>query len=434
MTFMRSGFLRVSLFKVLVAAIIALVASWQPLMPAVSADHVAYPSQSTVAGPVKQVDERLIGASSRFAFKFYNQLLKQDTNTNTNVFVSPSSVILALAMTYNGAEGTTRQAMARTLEIEGLNLSEVNSGFAELQRGADDADPKVQLKIANSLWARQGFTMKPEFVERSKKNYGAEVTSLDFNNPAAPTTINSWVKHKTDNLIESIVDRIDSDTVLFLINSIYFKGQWKIEFEKAKTKEENFHLLGGQQKKVQMMSQSGQYQYFKGEDFQAVALPYGNGRISMYVFLPDKATSLEAFEKKLTSENWEGWMKSIFRVEPGTVTLPRFKVEYRTDLNDVLKALGMAEAFDPNVADLSGIAAINPAARLYISDVKHKAVAEVNEEGTKAAAVTSVGVSVTSVQVLREPFTMKVDRPFFFAIRDNTTGLLLFMGSIVDPK
>jgi serpin B len=153
----------------------------------------------------------------------------------------------------------------------------------------------------------------------------------------------------------------------------------------------------------------------------------------MYVFLPDKGTTLEQFQTKVTFENCDTWIKNL-RFEPGTVMLPRFKVDYETDLNNVLKSLGMGEAFDANLADFSGIASINSAARLYISEVKHKALAEVNEEGTKAAAVTSVGMSVASIQVPREPFTMKVDRPFFFAIRDDATGAVLFMGSIVDPK
>src|SRR4030095_6584835 len=157
------------------------------------------------------------------------------------------------AMTYNGAEGKTREAMARALEIEGMSLGEVNSGFAELQRAAAAADPKVQLKIANSLWARQGFILKPEFVERSKKTFGAEVTTLDFDSPEAALKINSWVKNKTDNLIDSIIDRISSEQMMFIVNAIYFKGQWKAEFDKAKTKDDDFQLATGQQKKVPMM-------------------------------------------------------------------------------------------------------------------------------------------------------------------------------------
>lgn len=182
-----------------------------------------------------------------------------------------------------------------------------------------------------------------------------------------------------------------------------------------------------------MMSQSGRYVYFEGKDFQAVNLPYGQGRVSMYVFLPSTNTTLDDFHKNLTPENWETWMNS-FRLTPGDIMLPRFKVEFEVGLKDTLKALGMAEAFDPGIADFSGMAKLTPTERLFISEVKHKAFAEVNEEGTKAAAVTSVAIATGSITIPPKPFVMKVDRPFFFAIRDNVTGALLFMGSIVDPK
>ena len=379
------------------------------------------------ARSVKKIDDRLIAATSRFSFKLYNQLLKQ--RTGKNVFVSPSSVILALAMTYNGAEAETRQAMARALELEGLSLDEVNRGFADLKSMLGSADPKLQLNIANSLWARKGFSLKPDFIQRTKDFYAAEVASLDFSSATAPATINSWVKNNTGGRIEKIVDdKISDDTILFLINAIYFKGQWSTEFEKSKTREDDFKLADGSQKKLPLMSQSGKYNYYKAKDFQAVSLPYGSGRMSMYVFLPDKSTSMEQFERNLTVANWEAWMRS-FRPAPGELMLPRFKIEYEVNLNDVLKALGMAEAFDSTRANFSGIAQ----GGIYISEVKHKTIAEVNEEGTVAAAVTSVGIQVASVQPPQENFIMKVDRPFFVAIRDNVTGTVLFMGSIADP-
>ena len=236
----------------------------------------------------------------------------------------------------------------------------------------------------------------------------------------------------TEGKIDRIIDRIEPEAVLFLINGIYFKGQWQISFDKEKTKEDIFRLAGGTQKKLPMMFQSRRFLYQKGKGFQAVALPYGAGRISMYVFLPDEQTTLDQFERNLTIENWQSWMNT-FRFVPGDLTLPRFKVEYDASLNDMLKALGMAEAFDPSRADFSGIAGPSAGNRVFISEVKHKALAEVNEEGTVAAAVTSVGIFTTSAQPPQEPFTMKVDRPFFFAIRDNTTGVVLFMGSVADP-
>ena len=425
---LTSGLLtRARSITVLLAAMLGLIVSSNIVVTSkVSSSRLSNSRFMMQQQPVKKVDDRLIAATSRFSFKLYNQLLKQGTSKNR--FVSPASVLLALAMTYNGAEGETRQAMARALELEGLSSEEVNRGFADLKSMLGSADPKLQLNIANSLWARKGFALKPDFIQRTKEFYAAEVTSLDFSNPGAPGTINSWVKNNTGGRIDKIVDKISDDTILFLINAIYFKGQWTVEFEKSKTREDDFKLADGSQKKLPMMSQSGKYNYYKGKDFQAVSLPYGSGRMSMYVFLPDKSTSLDQFERNLTAANWETWMKS-FRVAPGELMLPRFRVEYEVNLNDALKALGMSEAFDSTRANFSGIAQ----GGIYISEVKHKTIAEVNEEGTVAAAVTSVGIQLASVQPPQENFIMKVDRPFFVAIRDNVTGTVVFMGSIADP-
>ena len=225
-------------------------------------------------------------------------------------------------------------------------------------------------------------------------------------------------------------DQINPDDVLFLINVIYFKGQWQFEFKKENTKPDVFTLAGGEQKRVSMMSQSRNFSYYKGRGFQSVALPYGKGGVSMLVFLPDEMKSLREFERDLTPENWDGWMKS-FRSTQGTLMLPRFKVEWESKLNDALMALGMEEAFDPQRANFSQMAKPNSGNAFYISSVRHKAVCEVNEEGTVAAAVTSVTMGVTSAPP--PPFSMKVDRPFFFAIRDNQTGVILFMGSVTSP-
>lgn len=377
-----------------------------------------------------EVDNRLISATTRFSFKLYDQLLKRRTSDNT--FVSPTSAMLALAMTYNGSDGTTRQAMARTLELEGMSLEDVNRAFADLKTALAPSDPKVQLRIANSLWARHDFTLNPAFIERNKQHYDAEIASLNFADPATPKAINSWVNKNTEGKIEKIVEQIDDGTVLFLINAIYFKGEWQSAFKKEKTKQDVFKLAGGAQKELPMMSQSGSYFYYKGKDFQSVALPYGSGRVSMYVFLPDEQKGLEQFEKDLTPANWDVWMRS-FQVTPGDLMLPRFKLEWESRLNKALIDLGMAEAFDPTRADFSQMMKVSSGNKLFISEVRQKSLCEVNEEGTVAAAVTSVVIGVGSVQAPRERFVMKVDRPFFFAIRDNQTGVLLFMGSVTNP-
>lgn len=379
------------------------------------------------AGSKSQVDTRLTSASSRFSLKLYDRIQKGDTSKNT--FVSPTSIMLALAMTYNGSYGTTRQAMARALEIDGMSLEEANQAFADLKSVLAPTDPKIQLKIANSLWSRKGFAIKPAFLERNKQYYGAEVASLDFRSSSAVQTINSWVSKNTEGKIEKIISEIRDSDILFLINAIYFKGQWQHEFDKKKTKPDVFHLAAGEQKQVPMMSQSRSYFYYKGKNFQSVALPYGKGGVSMYVFLPDEQTGLDQFEEDLTPENWEGWMKS-FSVRPGEVTLPRFKVEWEGNLNETLASLGMAEAFDGR-ADFSQIAEPVGGERIFISEVMHKSFCEVNEEGTVAAAATSVGMGLASMPP--PPFVMKVDRPFFFAIRENQTGLILFIGSVRNP-
>ena len=412
--------IRVHSKKALVASVIALM---------VCSNLTLATKRSESEATTMQVDSRLTAATSRFSFKLYDQILKQRTKQNT--FVSPASVMLALAMTYNGADGTTRQAMARALEVEGMSLEEVNRAFAGLKSALAPSDPKIQLKIANSLWARRDFPLNPAFIERNKQHYGAEIANLDFADPGAPKIINSWVSRNTEGKIEKIVEQISDNDVLFLINAIYFKGKWKFEFKKENTKPDMFKLTAEEQKEVPMMSQSESFLYYKGKDFQSVALPYGTGKVSMYVFLPDEPKSLAQFEKDLTPENWDTWMRS-FRVTPGDLLLPRFKVEWESSLNGALAALGMAEAFNPARADFSQMAKVN-SGELFISQVKHKSWCEVNEEGTEAAAATSVTMSLTSVQEPRERFYMKVDHPFFFAIRDNQTGVVLFMGSVTNP-
>ena len=374
------------------------------------------------------IDNRLVTANERFGFKLFAEVRKQDAGKN--VFISPASVGLALAMTYNGAVGETGQAMERVLEIQGMNHAELNNAYAQLRQGLESPDPKVELNIANSLWARKGVTFNPDFIQRDKQFYGADVTALDFNDPAAAATINSWVADKTKGKINKIVDQIDAQSILFLINAIYFKGKWSVEFDKAKTKEDMFTTGSGQQKRHPMMQQSGKYNYYEDKTFQAVSLPYGSGGVSMYVFLPTTVTTLNDFQKNLTAANWDTWMKQFVQTQ-GDISVPRFRVEYEIGLNESLKALGMGVAFDPARANFTGI--VQGPENAFISKVKHKTFAEVNEEGTEAAAVTSIEMRVTSVMRPPKTFRMIIDHPFFFAIRDNKTGTILFMGSIVDP-
>ena len=384
------------------------------------------PSYEQLATPV--VNPKVTAANTKFSFKLFSEILKQNNSQNSqNIFISPTSVAIALAMTYNGAKGETQQAMAKTLELQGISLQEINSANAALIAAVQNADDKVQLNIANSLWAKQDINFNSDFLQTTEDFYKATVTNLDFSDPGAVNAINDWVRQSTNGKIDAIVQQINPDDVMFLINAIYFKGKWTKEFDPKQTTIGQFYLTTGEQKQHPLMSQSGKYSYYENKKFQAVSLPYGNdGRLSLYVFLPSDNSSLTAFYQALNAENWEKWITQ-FRNRQGSIRLPRFKINYDLTLNDALKALGMGAAFEPK-ADFSGIGD-----NLALSEVKHKTFVEVNEEGTEAAAATSVGITLTSAP-LEQPFQMSVNRPFFCAIRDNQTGTVLFMGSIVNPQ
>ncbi|MEQ9626130.1 serpin family protein [Coleofasciculus chthonoplastes] len=376
--------------------------------------------------PNPSVNTKLVEANTKFGFKLFSEILQE--NSNNNVFISPTSIAIALAMTYNGASGETQAAMANALELQGMSLSEVNQANEALKTTLENADSDIQLSIANSLWAKQDISFKPDFLRRNQEFYDTQVTNLDFANPEAKRVINNWVKENTNGKIPQIISEIQPNDILFLINAIYFKGNWMEQFDKDKTVERPFYLVDGTQKEHPMMSQSGEYQYYEDDTVKAISLPYGKGRLSFYVFLPRENISLDTFEQQLTPEKWQQWMNR-FGKRDGSIVLPRFKLEYEIQLNKALKALGMDVAFDRR-ADFSNMTEED----VLINQVKHKTFVEVNEEGTEAAAATSVGMVLTSAAIPQTPFEMVVDRPFFCAIRDNQTGTILFMGSIREPK
>lgn len=390
------------------------------------AESILPKSELPVSGKATSLDTKFISANSKFGFNLFSQLLAQDSNKN--IFFSPSSISLALAMTYNGASGSTQESIAKALQLQGMDLQQINYNYSQLKSSLEKTDPKVTLNIANSLWANKNANLKADFIKNNQDFYQAKVTNLNFSDSQAPNIINNWVEDNTEGKIKKIVDKIESDQLLFLLNAIYFKGSWTKEFDPEKTDDLPFYLSSGEEKLYPTMSQSGNYKYYETEDFQSVSLPYGeNGRLSFYIFLPKQNSDLASFYANLNVSNWEKWM-SLFTKREGSIRLPRFKMDYEVSLNDALTALGMGEAFS-NSADFS-----NMGNNLTISEVKHKTFVEVNEEGTEAAATTSVGIQLTSAELSSpEPFRMIVNRPFFFTIRDNQTGSVLFMGSMVEP-
>ena len=376
------------------------------------------------------VDKSLTAACNSSAIALFKELSKTSA-AGDNIFISPLSVTMALSMVTNGAAGDTLSGMKTALSLGGMDAGTMNAAYKNLIESLENADAGVVLTIANSLWIRDTFSpaVKRAFIDTLSTYFACAPRTLDFASPQAVATINSWVESKTNGLIKSVIDKIDDGIVLFIINAIYFKGGWITEFPAAATKADTFNSPSGAVP-AQFMNASAKFKYYDGADFSAVRLPYGRDKIAMYIFLPKQAAGYDAFLNSFPSSGHDAAMAAMASSQAVTVNLkmPKFKFEYGVKrLNDALKALGMQAAFDPSAADLSNIAS-----NLYIAFVDHKAVIDVNEKGSEAAAVTVIGIGVTSVPVDIVNFT--VDRPFLFTIRDDRTGCVLFMGKVAEPK
>lgn len=360
----------------------------------------------------------------------FDVLAEIEEDEDNNVFISPASLFMALSMVYNGADGKTKEEIAKTLHVDGMEVNELNKANASLLMEALKESDKIQLNIANSIWLNEKYHFQDDFSKSNRDYFNAEIQEIDVADSESAKSINDWVKSATNQKIDKIVESpLKANLVALLINAIYFKGDWKYEFDKDLTKNETFHLADGTIMDIPLMSLNENLLYMENEHFQAVQLPYGEGEMSMNVFLPNENSSLEEFKKTLSNENWMAW-KNEFSAEIGTIRLPKFQLEYETSLNDTLKILGMESAFDDN-ADFTKM--IKDGDSLEISEVKQKTFIDVNEEGTEAAAVTSVAISETSAPI-HAPFVLEVNRPFFFAITDDETDTILFMGSISKPQ
>ncbi|NLN19094.1 MAG: serpin family protein [Firmicutes bacterium] len=380
-------------------------------------------------------DPEVIAAQNGFGFELYRKLISEGVSSDEQgIFISPASISLALSMTYNGARGETKAAMARTMGLESFSPETVNGSQAALvqqaaQRSADDQG--IELRMANGLWQDERLSLRKDFVHLNQRFFGATVRSLDFDDPAAAEIINQWVSENTEGRIPRLLHGIDPQTVLFIVNAVYFKGDWTRPFDPHLTRTRPFYPAGGGQRDMPMMYQEGMFSHHEGPGFQAVRLPYGDEEsVAMYVFLPDLRSDLDEFHERLTYDNWEQWLAGFSR-KNGRVMIPRFRLDFKTKLNEPLKELGMAIAFDPARADFSAMADTYPGTNLSISEVIHQSFLLVNEEGTEAAAATSVGMRLTSAPVYQ--FDFIADRPFFLVIRDELNGAILFMGSVLTP-
>jgi serine protease inhibitor len=373
--------------------------------------------------PLSAPEQTVLGAANDFTFALFRQL--NESQRDSNVFVSPLSASMALGMTMNGAAGTTFDQMRTALAFGDATQQEINEGYKKLIALLRGLDGSVDFRIANSIWYRQGVPFTSSFLDAARTWFDAEVQGLDFASPAALPTVNGWVDRSTGGKIPTILSEIRPEHVMFLINAIYFKGSWRDRFDPAETRDAQFRAANGRHQPMKLMHRHGKMRYVVTPQFQAVDLPYGRDAFAMTVLLPAEGTDVETLAASLRRDAWAGWIAQLREVTMD-LYLPRLKLTYERKLNDDLKALGMRDAFVPDGADFTRMAPPPTGFHLYVDFVKQKTYVDVNEEGTEAAAATAVGIALTSA-----PPAMRVDRPYLFVIRERLSGTLLFIGKIV---
>ncbi|MCY7350835.1 MAG: serpin family protein [Cytophagaceae bacterium] len=373
--------------------------------------------------PLTLSSARFGAESSEFAFQFFQTLLDQETKDN--VIASPLSLHIALGMLLNGADGQTAEELKTVLRLKGYSPEAYNEVYRQLVDGLPKVDNRVSLSIANSIWHRQSYSIEAPFVEALKTTFQAEARPLT--NDVGP--INSWVDEKTKGKIKKMYDEIPEETVLILLNAVYFKGDWTKTFDDKLTEKEQFFYEDGRKKlhEVQMMHQEGSFKRAFNEEFGAVELPYGNGDFRMTLLLPREGLTTKALMKTFSASAWTDLQQ---RLGEGKINvgLPRFEFEYEATLNATLQAMGIRDAFIERVADLTRI---RKQRDLFVSLVKQKAYIKTDEKGSEAAAVTGISIDVTSAGPV--PRSIVLNRPFLFFISEKNSNTVLFAGRVGEP-
>ena len=375
----------------------------------------------TAAAPVA------IQSSNEFGIELFTRVTESE---NKNLMLSPLSASTALTMLLNGCGGDTYSQLQGTLKYpEEMSISEINEAYKSLVGQLLKVDPKVQLALANAIFYRNGFDVKQPFLATMSDDYKANVKALDFTAPSAIGTINKWASDNTKGKIPEVLNEISEDAVMFIMNALYFNGDWSYQFDKSMTQELPFHPDGGTTVNVPTMMGEVGSKLAGGNGFRAIEMPYGQTNFTMVVIVPDE--SLNALYPSFTHEVWDKLCSDLDeRQEFGktNVTIPKFKFSYEKFLNDQLKSMGMIDAFSSTDADLSGISD----SQLFVSFVKQNTFVEVDEKGTEAAAVTTIGINLTSAGPHSSQFN--IDKSFIFAIRERTTNTLLFIGQVINPQ
>lgn len=374
---------------------------------------------------VSAVNEQMVRGINDFGVSLLKELWEEKKE---NIFLSPVGVEMCFAMVLRGAGGNTQREIQEVLGLSGMTEEEIHRGNQNLLRTLNRTGAKVEVHCANSLWGREGIPFYQDFLEDARRFYQAEVQVVDFGNPETIAQINQWVGRETNHRIDRILDRLSPDAILVLLNAIYFKGKWQYPFDPQQTKPLPFYSLEGEEE-LPTMWQEGKFFYFEDESLQMIRLPYGDTNFSAYILLPRTSSGIEELVPLLSAGYLEGLIERM-EERQGEIYLPRFQITFERTLNQVLQELGIRDAFSKTNADFGRMLPVPPVA--FVSEAKHKSYLEVNEEGTEAAAVTSVTIALTGAMP-PEKFVMRVDHPFLILIRDERNGLFLFVGVVENP-
>lgn len=342
-----------------------------------------------------------------------------------NMMLSPVSASVAITMLLNGCQSATYEQVRDMLGYEGLTLDEINDTYKSLVTQLLEADPEVTLALANAVWYKDQFSVNPEFLAAMSASFEARIQALDFQDPNTLDVINGWASESTFGKINKVLNEIDDRQVMFLMNALYFKGNWTYRFDESHTAPAPFFTDDGSTVEVETMSREIPARLHTAESYKAIELPYGRQNFAMDIIVP--VSNMGTFLGNFTGDDWVSLTSALDgQVETTNiqVSLPKFRFEYEKILNEELKSLGMTDAFDPGLADLSGISEED----IFVNFVKQNTFVEVNEEGTEAAAVTTIGIVGTSM-----PESFIVDKPFIFVIRERTTNSILFIGKVSLP-
>ncbi len=375
---------------------------------------------------LRSTEQQMVKSDQEFAFEFFGKVFEEEAvGEDKSFMVSPFSLSMALAMTWNGAAGETRSAMQNTLKMQDHEDDELNGYYKKMKEALLKTDPSTKLSIANSIFTNKNVAIKPDFIKTNTNYYNATVQPVDFSELATKDIINKWASDNTNGLIKKVIEKTNPYDLMYLLNAIYFKGIWTTQFETKNTSKKAFTAENGTKQTVDMMSQTAKFNYTADETMQVVQLPYGNQAFSMLVLLPQNGKKQNDVVAALQNKEYWGKTRSAFRENEVELSLPKFKTEYSKKMNDVLTDMGMGLAFS-DAADFSGMSDL-PA---KISFVKQDTYISTDESGTEAAAVTTVGMVVTSFPSEPQKVIFNADKPFLYVIQENSTGAILFMGAV----